>query len=424
MDSLARVQAKANGAQLGTYSDTVNSAHAAVSPDGRWLAYAPSGDRTGQVAVRAIGGTTVATYTPKLGSSIADVSWSRDGAQLAVLTGGYMVGDAILRMPVSQAGSPGSPVKQLQRSYDRPIQRAIWQGAGLVIKPSAAVTGSTAIFSFDTSALATGTTITCQLDSGPLSTCGSSYSRAGVATGVHTLHVRAVEPGGRTVVAARTFTTDATPPALSLTAPTFAATVLASARIAYTATDGSGVTSYDVRYRRAPYNGSFGGYVQPWTGTKATAVNLSLTPGYEYCVAVRARDVYGNVSGWTTERCFSRPLDDTSLAPTSGWTRARSSAFYLGTVVSSTKYGAALTRPVVARRVSLVATRCPTCGSVAVYLGSTRLGVVSLAATTTQRQVLLALPALTSARSGTLRIAITSPSGRLVQIDGIAIRRT
>ena len=315
-------------------------------------------------------------------------------------------------------------MKQVQRPYDRPILRAMWQGAGLVIKPSAAVTGPTASFSFDTSALVTGAAITCQLDNGPVSACGSSYSRTGVATGVHTLRVRAVESGGRIVVAARTFTADATPPAISLTAPTFAATLLPSARVAYAATDGSPLASYDVRYRRAPYNGSFGGYVQPWTGTKATAVTLSLTPGYEYCVAVRGRDVYGNVSGWTTERCFSRPVDDTSLTPSAGWTRARSSAFYLGTVVSSTKYGAALTRPVVARQVSVVATRCPTCGSVAVYLGSTRLGVVSLAASTTQRQMLLALPALTSARSATLRIAITSPSGRLVQIDGIAIRRT
>ncbi|MGH3369371.1 MAG: hypothetical protein ACRDPR_05165 [Nocardioidaceae bacterium] len=278
--------------------------------------------------------------------------------------------------------------------------------------------------SLDLSPLAPGTTTTCQLDAGPASSCGSSYIRSGLATGVHTLRVRAVEPGGRVVVAARTFTTDAAAPAVRLTAPTFGTTTATSAQITYAASDASGVSSYDVRYRRSPYNGTFGAYVQPWTGTRSTTVSLSVAPGYEYCVAVRARDLYGNVSGWTAERCFSRPLDDTALTLSTGWTRSRNSVFYLGTVTSSSRYGAALTKPVVARRVTIVATRCPSCGSVAVYLGTTRLGSVNLAASTTQRKVLIALPALTAPRSGTLRIVVTSASGRLVQIDGVAIRRT
>jgi hypothetical protein len=52
-----------------------------------------------------------------------------------------------------------------------------------------------------------------------------------------------------------------------------------------------------------------------------------------------------------------------------------------------------------------------------------RLSVVDLRSTTTRRQVLIALPALTTVRAATLRIAVTSPSGRLVQIDGAALRK-
>lgn len=419
---LVRVQAKANGARLGTYSGTAFTAtHAAVSPDARWLAYATVGD---EVAVRSLDGASAASLTPKLANSIEDISWSRDGTRLMALTHSYYGGDALKLVPVNAAGAIGEATTMLQRAYDRPILRAMWQGTGVVIRPVAAVTGPTVSIPLDTSALGATSTITCQLDAGAATSCGSSYSRSGLTSGVHTLRVRAVEPDGRVTVAARTFTTDATPPTTSLTAPTFTATTASSVRIAYSATDGSGVASYDVRYRRAAYNGSFGSYVQPWTGTRSTAVSLSVAPGYEYCIAVRARDVYGNVSAWTAERCFSRPLDDTSLTPSAGWTRSRSSAFYLGTVISSSRYGAALTKPVVARRVSILATRCPGCGSVAVYLGTTRLGTVSLAASTTQRQALIALPALSAARSGTLRIVVTSATGRLVQIDGVAIRRT
>jgi hypothetical protein len=58
-----------------------------------------------------------------------------------------------------------------------------------------------------------------------------------------------------------------------------------------------------------------------------------------------------------------------------------------------------------------------------VYLGSRYLTAVNLSAATTQRQALVALPAQSSVFSGTLRITSRS-AGKLVQIDGLAVRRT
>jgi hypothetical protein len=173
----------------------------------------------------------------------------------------------------------------------------------------------------------------------------------------------------------------------------------------------------------AGVSGTFGSYLYPLTLTRATSLPLKLSPGYEYCVSVRAKDAYSNVSAWSAERCFSRPLDDRGLAASSGWTRGTGSTVYLGTTTYTTKYGASLARGVQAKRVYLLATKCPSCGVVSVYLGSRYIGGVSLYSATTQRQVLIPLQVQSSVFVGTLRITSRS-SGKLVQIDGLGVRRT
>jgi hypothetical protein len=223
--------------------------------------------------------------------------------------------------------------------------------------------------------------------------------------------------------ATRTFYVDATGPVTQIVSPTYATTVAPRATVRYAGTDISGVTSYDVRFRRASYGGTFGAYAQPWTGIKTTSVDLGISPGYEYCFSARARDKFGTIGAWSPDRCFSRALDDRSLTASSGWTRQTSSLLYLGTGTSTGTYNASLTRTVQAKRVFVVATRCPTCGTAAVYLGTRYIGVLNLYAATTQRQVIVALPAQSAVFSGTLRIAARS-SGKLIQIDGLGVRRT
>jgi hypothetical protein len=74
-------------------------------------------------------------------------------------------------------------------------------------------------------------------------------------------------------------------------------------------------------------------------------------------------------------------------------------------------------------QVYLLATTCVSCGSVAVYIGATKVGSASLYATRTSNQVLITLP-VTAMHTGTLRIVVASPSGRLVRIDGVSVRST
>jgi hypothetical protein len=153
-------------------------------------------------------------------------------------------------------------------------------------------------------------------------------------------------------------------------------------------------------------------------------MNLAIAAGYEYCVSVRATDKLGNVGQWSAERCFSRPLDDRSLGmATTGWARGSSTKFYYGTDTQTTTVGAALTRTVQGKRFFLIATRCPSCGAVAVYAGSRLLTTLNLAYPTTHYQVVLGLPVQSTLFSGTLTVRTVS-TGKIVQIDGLAVGRT
>ena len=187
------------------------------------------------------------------------------------------------------------------------------------------------------------------------------------------------------------------------------------------ADDGSGIASYDVRYRRAPLNGGFGPLGYPTAWQRTTSLNVALPPsaGSAYCFSVRARDKAGNVSGWSKEQCTVVPLDDRHLTATSGWVRSTGSAYYAATVTRTAKAGQTLTRTgLVTRSVSLVAATCPTCGAVGVYWNGALLKTVSLRGATGYRKVLPVVD-FGAGRSGTLTIR----SLGAVQVDGVVVRR-
>ena len=84
---------------------------------------------------------------------------------------------------------------------------------------------------------------------------------------------------------------------------------------------------------------------------------------------------------------------------------------------------AKLTRTgVVAKRISIVATTCSTCGSVRVYWGSTLLRTISLHSSTTINKRVISVTTFTSARSGTLSVRVYG-SGKKVIVDGVAVAR-
>ncbi|MBV9096426.1 MAG: DUF1906 domain-containing protein [Frankiaceae bacterium] len=221
-------------------------------------------------------------------------------------------------------------------------------------------------------------------------------------------------------------------PSVHVVAPTVTmaaapvATVAPAYTFSWTGVDGAArPTAYDVQYERAPWNGGFGAWTSPsgWTGAASTSKALSLAEGYEYCVRVRPYGLFGNVGDWSAPRCIARPLDDRAMTASAGWTRGATSGYYNNTWTSSTAYGAALTRTGAALTdVGVLATMCASCGSVAVYVGNTYTGTISLYAASTHRQQLRTVRAFALRTGATVTLRVAT-KGKLVQIDGLLILR-
>jgi dipeptidyl aminopeptidase/acylaminoacyl peptidase len=412
-DRFAQIKAAPGGARIATLPAPTAAADGAavrVSPDGRQVAFGSGSD----VKLIDFSSDTI-TVTRTLDATVRSINWSPDGKSLLALSDG----NNLTSIYPSTHGAV-----ELDTNTSAPRRDIAWQQLGLVIAPTLQVVGTRASIVFDSSALPPGTTFTCSAGTSAPAPCTSPYQATGLRQIENTVVITAKEPDGRVTTARRTLTVDETAPVARVTAPNYQSSVAATANITVSATDASGVASYDVRYRRASFAAPYSAYIQPWTNTTATTMTLAVAAGYEYCVSVRAKDKLGNIGAWSAERCFSRPLDDRSMSmATTGWARGSSSKFYFGTDTQTTASGKALTRTVQGKRFFLVATRCPSCGAVAVYAGNRLLSTVNLAYPTTHYQVVLGLPVQSTLFSGTLTVRTVS-TGKLVQIDGLAVGRT
>jgi hypothetical protein len=406
-----------------------------VLPCDLGTATAPRVDTVRPSAVPEAGGTTVTVAGTGLGST-TKVTVGGAAAKFTVVSPKMLT----VTVPVGRGTADVVVETAAGRSEVTAGTKLAYVAAGAdTTAPTTTVTGVPAKLTTSTTATVrfTGTDpvdapgtlrFRCSLDRAAPVGCTSPATFTKLPTGAHTLSIAAVDGAGNTCpVRTVAWTVDATAPVATATAPTSFGSLSTAMVARWTGTDvGSGVASYDVRYQRAPYNGPFSAVTYPkaWQATKSTSVTLTGAAGSAYCFSVRTRDTAGNSSPWSAARCTSVALDDRSLSASAGWKRVRASGDYAGTHTLSTRPGATLSRTgVQARRVAIVVTRCPSCGSIVVSLGSTRLGTVNLYAKTTQRKVVVWLPALPSVRSGTVTVRVTSRTGRAVRVDGLVVSR-
>jgi len=218
--------------------------------------------------------------------------------------------------------------------------------------------------------------------------------------------------------------TDTSPPAIGI-AGNSPFTQFTSQRFTYSAVDNkSGVDSFDVRWQQATPTSPYGAWTYPatWQSTRNTSQTLTgLVPGHTYCFSVRARDFAHNVTGWSQPLCTARMLDDRNLTASSGWTRPGGlSGWYNGTYSRTVSAGATLKRGGTFTRVAFTAQKCPGCGNVVIYSGTTRIGSLSLSSATSAVTSWVS-PVLTSRNAVvTLRV---SGGGHPVTIDAFGLAR-
>jgi uncharacterized protein YjbI with pentapeptide repeats len=213
------------------------------------------------------------------------------------------------------------------------------------------------------------------------------------------------------------------PTAVTLPLPTF--TTRQRFLVRWTATDDGIVAAVRYRVARTPAGG---GTTAPWsvsTWLPAATVKHEFVgaPGYRYCVQVQGLDRAGHLGPWSNVRCTTEPIDTRALHRTSAWTETPASWWFGGTVATAALPGATLASRAAlgVRQVGVIAATCDVCGTLAVYVGSTRVGTISLHSTATVERTLLVLPRFSSARRGVVRLVVVSPLNRPLNVDALVV---
>jgi hypothetical protein len=253
--------------------------------------------------------------------------------------------------------------------------------------------------------------------SGPqASSVSASVSTA--TAGSFSIGLTGVDLAGRSVTVACPYTVLGTPSVATLT--TFQRQI--SFAVAWSAPNSSGtVASYDVRYQSASTGGGFSAWTTWQSATTAPTAGFTGTPGSTYCFSARARDAGGNLTRWSASKCTAIPVDDTATSASGTWTRSTGSAYFLGTFSVSSTLGDTLTLAnVSAKRLSLLVTKCPTCGTIQLLWNGIVLQTVNLRSSTTKTAQVLTAFNLGSLQTGTVSAQVAS-SGRPVEIDGLGV---
>ena len=390
-----------------------------------------------EVAVTDLNGAPVVRWSPEPTQSQSWFwpDWDPQGVTLAISMA--FVGSSVGPHPFTVTG-PGQQPSEWAVPYDyfgRGLKESVWMDT-----VDAAPTATLSVPAFTRASTTTATIavadaddaigglrVSCRVDSAAWTPCGpGAWPIPAQKPGTHLLSVQVIDPRGRTATASRIWVVDQLSPTVTLRGPAQPFTLASSIPVSWTGSDwGSGIAYYQVRWNKAAYNGGFGAWQYPAAWQKLTGTTVTLTgvvPAVGYCFQVRAVDKVGNTGAWSAQKCSAVALDDRSLGASAGWSRVSWSLFYRGTATQTSKTGAYLTRPGAAlTRVAVVATRCPTCGTVGVYVNGISVGRVNLYSAPIVRQAVIALPPF-SYRTGTVTLKVLS-SGKSVQVDGLGISR-
>jgi uncharacterized protein YjbI with pentapeptide repeats len=211
-----------------------------------------------------------------------------------------------------------------------------------------------------------------------------------------------------------------TPPVASIVAPRTTFQIATSYVVSWRVPANAGKVTYDVRYSSSSAFGGRTSVPVVWkSGVSGTSATFAGARAHRYCFWVRAHGQGGVVGAWSAPRCTTVATDDRALSATGGWKRGLGAGWLAGTYTSTTGRGQLLAfgTPYV-RQLGVVATTCPTCGSLALYVGRTKVGTISLVSPSTVLRKALTVKRLKTRVHGAIRIVVTSTKSP-VTIDGL-----
>ncbi len=193
--------------------------------------------------------------------------------------------------------------------------------------------------------------------------------------------------------------------------------------VSWSATDNlSGVKNYDVRYRQAASNGTFGSYTTWFSHTTSTSAAFTAPAGATTCFSARATDNAGWTSStWSAEQCTTVPLDDPALTRIGLWSTVTGTGYYGPGVSRSTTVGNSLSAAMRGSTIGVLVTKQPGGGQIQLRWNGNTQATVSLSAASVQKQQLVTFT-LPGVQSGTLSIVQTGFG--TVDIDGAGAYKT
>lgn len=187
-------------------------------------------------------------------------------------------------------------------------------------------------------------------------------------------------------------------------------------RFSWSAMDDIAVESYDIEQRLRPHGKKWQGWRRALTGSTTTSLQWPVAHGADACVRVRARDGAGRLSAWR-QRCFA------AMVPAVSARRGGAADVVLpkgAAVGSSVRLGSGGFVSLARQRGSRVVVRVlrsPSSGTLDVFVGKHRIGVVRAKGRRGWATVSVRTSRL---RSGTL--TLRSTTNRTVIVDAVLMR--
>lgn len=182
----------------------------------------------------------------------------------------------------------------------------------------------------------------------------------------------------------------------------------------------SGLWRYQAQKRFAKTHKPMGLLYFSAGDTTGTSTQVTGKLGWTYCLAVQAENNDGRLSDPSNEECTTIPRDDRAFRRSQGdWHEGSGSGYFKDTFLRSKEKGATLNQDVTdAKTVGLVATKCPGCGRVKLFLEGDFLRAVSLDAPTKQKGKIFVAEPLAPGKTGKFEVRVVSDD-KPVLIDGL-----